>query len=95
MLLLPVALDLININLQGDKFITADGTLSGSNITMLKAVQNCVNFCGIGLADAINMASLYPSNLIKQELKGKIEVNSEADLLLLSPELNLIRVFKF
>jgi N-acetylglucosamine-6-phosphate deacetylase len=78
-----------------DKFITPDGTLSGSNITMVQAVHNCVNFCGISLPEAIRMASLYPSQLIKQsDIKGKIEVGYQADLLLLSAELSLIKVLK-
>ena len=82
--------------LQGDKFITPDGTLSGSNITMLQAVQNCIKHCGINLAAALKMASLYPATVIgQQNYKGEIEVGYAADLLLLSSELALQRVFKF
>ena len=82
--------------LQGDKFITPDGTLSGSNITMLQAVKNCINHCGITLATALKMASLYPATVMgQQNYKGKIEVGYSADLLLLSSELALQRVFKF
>ncbi|RYE48585.1 MAG: N-acetylglucosamine-6-phosphate deacetylase, partial [Sphingobacteriales bacterium] len=55
--------------LQGDKFITADGTLSGSNITMLQAVQNCVEHCGISIARAINMATANPASLLKSEIQ--------------------------
>lgn len=70
--------------LQGDKFITTDGTLSGSNITLVQAVQNAVENCDISLPDAINMASLYPARLIKQDhIKGKIEIGYQADLLIL------------
>lgn len=79
-----------------DKFITPDGTLSGSNITMIQAVQNCVNYCNIALVDALNMASFYPAKVMGQEnKKGKIDIGYDADLLLLSSELNLKRVFKF
>lgn len=82
--------------LEGDKFITADGTLSGSNITMLQGVQNCVNYCGINLSAALNMASLTPARVIGQEkYLGKIEVGQQADLLFLSPDLKLTKVFKF
>ncbi|RZK57557.1 MAG: N-acetylglucosamine-6-phosphate deacetylase [Pedobacter sp.] len=80
--------------LNGDKFITPDGTLSGSNITMLQAVQNCVNHCGISIADAIDMASLHPARLIWQDnFRGKIKVGYKADLLLLDKSLNLKKVF--
>lgn len=80
--------------LKGDKFITPDGTLSGSNITMLQAVQNCVSHCGISITDAIDMASLHPARLIGQDnFKGKIKVGYQADLLLLDESLKLKKVF--
>ena len=46
---------------------------------MLMAVQNCVNHVGIPLAEAINMASLYPAQLAGVN-KGKIEAGYDADL---------------
>lgn len=80
--------------LQGDKFITPDGTLSGSNITLLQAVQNCVRHCDISLADALKMASLYPVRLMGlTEKLGGIQTGSAADLVLLSEDLTLKRVF--
>jgi N-acetylglucosamine-6-phosphate deacetylase len=80
--------------LSGDKFITPDGTLSGSNITMLQAVQNCVEHCDIDLNDALSMASLYPAKLIGLEDKvGSINVGNVANLLLLTPEFQLNKVF--
>jgi N-acetylglucosamine-6-phosphate deacetylase len=82
--------------LQGGKFITPDGTLSGSNITMLQAVKNCIKHCGITAAEALKMASLYPATVIgQQNYKGKIEVGYTADLLLLSHDFTLQRVFQF
>ena len=79
--------------LLGDKFITPDGTLSGSNITMLQAVQNCVNYCDIPLKNALKMASLYPAMVIHQNhYKGKIEIGFEANLLILDEYLNLKQV---
>lgn len=80
--------------LSGEKFITSDGTLSGSNITMLQAVQNCVKHCDISLNDAINKASIQPARLMGLSDKiGSLAVGSNADLLLLDPELNLRKVF--
>ncbi|RZM19077.1 MAG: N-acetylglucosamine-6-phosphate deacetylase [Pedobacter sp.] len=35
----------------GDKFVMPDGTLSGSSLTMLQAVKNCVAHCGINLPE--------------------------------------------
>ncbi|WP_184546694.1 N-acetylglucosamine-6-phosphate deacetylase [Mucilaginibacter sp. FT3.2] len=67
-------------HLVGDKYVMPDGTLSGSSLTMLKAVENCVKQVGIELAEAVNMASLYPAQLAKQLKKGKIEKGFDADL---------------
>lgn len=80
--------------LSGDKFITADGTLSGSNITMLQAVQNCVLHCDIPLNEALNMASWYPAKLMGMAGKsGQLNVGNDANMLLLTPELQLNKVF--
>lgn len=76
--------------LVGDKFVMPDGTLSGSSLTMLQALKNCVTHCGIELKDAIKMSSLYPARLIGADnLKGKIKPGYQADLLVLDQELNL------
>lgn len=76
--------------LLGDKFVMPDGTLSGSSLTMLQAVKNCVDFCGINLTDALKMSSLYPARLIGEDkLKGKIKAGYQADVLVLDKELNL------
>jgi N-acetylglucosamine-6-phosphate deacetylase len=64
----------------GDRYVMPDGTLSGSCLTMLKAVQNCVNHVGIGLAEAINMASLYPAQLAGVN-KGRVQTGFDADLI--------------
>ncbi|WP_432713767.1 N-acetylglucosamine-6-phosphate deacetylase [Pedobacter sp.] len=80
--------------LKDGKFVTADGTLSGSNITMLNAVCNCVQHCSIPISMAINMASLQPSKLLKKEASsGSIAVGKAADLLLFNDDFKLQRAF--
>lgn len=79
--------------LQGDKYVTEDGTLSGSNISLLEAVQNCIHHCGIAPAEALNMASTYPSQVIKRHDLGELAPGKQATLLILSKELGLKRVF--
>jgi N-acetylglucosamine-6-phosphate deacetylase len=79
--------------LSGDKFVTADGTLSGSNITLLQAVQNCVRHCDVELSEALNMASTYPARLMKRTDLGEVAVSKKADLLVLSSELSIQQVF--
>lgn len=78
---------------KGNKFVMPDGTLSGSSLTMLEAVKNCVNHCDIELSQAIRMATEHPAKLIGIEnLTGKIAVEQPANLLVLDNELNLKKV---
>ncbi|MBD1367545.1 N-acetylglucosamine-6-phosphate deacetylase [Mucilaginibacter sp. ZT4R22] len=66
--------------LEGDKYVMPDGTLSGSSLTMLKAVQNCVEKVGIDLAEAVNMGTKYPAELAKMSKNGQINAGFYADL---------------
>ncbi|TCD27489.1 N-acetylglucosamine-6-phosphate deacetylase [Pedobacter psychrodurus] len=78
---------------KGNKYVMPDGTLSGSSITMLQAIKNCVTHCGISLNDAIKMGTLYPAQLIGIEnLTATIETGQQANLLVLDDELNLKEV---
>lgn len=63
------------------KYVMPDGTLSGSGLTMLKAVENCVKYADIDLAEAINMAALYPAQLAALN-NGRIEQGYNADLII-------------
>jgi len=73
---------------QGNKYVMPDGTLSGSALTMLTAVKNCVNHASISLPEAINMASLYPAQLASLKTKGKVEAGYDADLIIFDTEFN-------
>jgi N-acetylglucosamine-6-phosphate deacetylase len=70
----------------GDRYVMPDGTLSGSCLTMLKAAQNCVEHVGIDLAEAINMASLYPAQLAKMPHKGRIAAGCDADMIVFNAD---------
>jgi len=72
--------------LKTDRYVMPDGTLSGSCLTMLKAVQNCVEQVGIGLAEAVNMASLYPAQLASLTKKGKIAAGFDAGLIVFNDD---------
>ncbi len=67
-------------------YVMPDGTLSGSALTMLKGVQNCVRFADIPLAEAVNMASLYPARILKDELKGQVKKGCRADFIVFDAE---------
>ena len=77
--------------LEGDKYVIADGTLSGSALTMIKAVRNCVEKVGIPLEEALRMGSLYPARVIGLDNRfGKIAKGYSADFIVLNTEGQLI-----
>ena len=77
--------------LHSNHFTMPDGTLSGSNLTMLKAVQNCTQKVGIAIAEAVNMASLYPAQLMGWDKnKGKIAANFDADMIVFDAGYNVM-----
>lgn len=72
--------------LAGDKYAAA-GILSGSALTMYKAMQNLVNYCGIEMGEAIRMCSLYPAKLIGLDHElGKIKKGYKAKLVVINQE---------
>ncbi|RPE13408.1 N-acetylglucosamine-6-phosphate deacetylase [Chitinophaga lutea] len=63
-----------------DRYTLADGTLSGSAITLLQGVRNCVEHVGIPLDEALRMASTYPSRLMGMPERGVITPGQPANL---------------
>ena len=76
--------------LAGDKY-ESGGILSGSALTMAKAVKNLVENCQIELAEALRMCSLYPAHVIGLENRlGSIKKNHEAALVVMDKEFNVV-----
>lgn len=76
-----------------DKFVLPDGTLSGSALTMLKAVKNCIKHCAIDLPEAINMASIYPARLMGlANFSEGLAADTWTNMLVLDRDLNLKKV---
>ena len=71
---------------KGDRFTLSDGTLSGSNLTLLKAVKNCVEHAEIPLEEALRMASTYPAGVMNLSDRGKIEPGLKANLTIFSKD---------
>ena len=64
--------------LAGDKY-EADGVLSGSALTMLKACNNLMQFASIEMSEAIRLCSYYPATAIGLGHKlGKLELGYTA-----------------
>ena len=79
--------------LQGDKYVVADGTLSGSALTMVKAVRNVVQHCGIPLNEALRMAALYPARVMSlDDSRGNIGPGFAENFVLLDKSLNVLSV---
>lgn len=77
-------------HLNGDHYCTADGTLSGSAITMLQGVKNAIAHAGITLDESLRMASLYPAKAIGIDKDyGSIAVGKKAAMLLLNDDLEI------
>jgi N-acetylglucosamine-6-phosphate deacetylase len=76
--------------LSGPVELTADGAvrvagtryLAGSALDLGTAVANVVNFTGIGLADAVAMASRQPAMLLGRSDVGSLAPGSSADVVL-------------
>lgn len=73
--------------------LTKEEVLSGSKLTMLNAISNCVKFVGIELPEAVNMATLYPARVLGLENSfGSIQVGREASFVIFSESFNIINV---
>lgn len=70
-----------------DRYTMPDGTLSGSCLTMLNAVKNCVLYAGIPLEEALRMASTYPAHLIGDKNRGQIKEGFRADIIVIDKEI--------
>ncbi len=78
---------------KGDRYTLPDGTLSGSALTMMQAVANCVHHAGIPLEEALRMASLYPASLIGAESHGRIAPGTVANLVVFDGQYTVKQVF--
>jgi len=71
-----------------------DGTLAGSVLTMERAVQNMVEQAGLPLAAVLQLATEVPARILGvADRKGKLAESYDADVVVLSPQLAVERVF--
>jgi N-acetylglucosamine-6-phosphate deacetylase len=77
--------------LTGDKY-EAGNILSGSALTMSKAVQNLVNFGAIALDEALRMCSLYPAKVLGLKSHGKIAKGYNARMVVMDDQLILQQI---
>lgn len=64
----------------------ADGTLAGSDIDMAASVRFAVRHLGVGLDEALRMASLFPAMALRiDDVRGRLAAGMAADVVRLNP----------
>jgi N-acetylglucosamine-6-phosphate deacetylase len=82
------------ITLQGNRLTGPDGTLAGAHLTMMEAVRNAVAMLGIGIADALIMASRTPATFLGLEAElGAIAPGYRADLVAFDSKFEVIETW--
>jgi N-acetylglucosamine-6-phosphate deacetylase len=72
------------------KCVDENGTLGGSALTMIEAVQNTVEHAGIALDEALRMATLYPAKAMGVDQKlGRIKKGMVANLAIFDRDFNV------
>lgn len=97
----PVGTDLASFTLFGQEIRMIDdicrgpdGTLAGSNLDMARAFRNCVAMMKVDVVVASRMASTNPATFLGIAAeRGAISAGLRADLLHLTPELDVARVW--
>lgn len=76
--------------LNKDRYVTENGTLAGSCLTLGKAVKNMIEHVSIEPEEALRMASLYPAQVEgKSQILGKIAPGYQADMVVLDKNFNV------
>lgn len=79
------------VEVKDGKATLADGTLAGSTLRLPEAIKHMQEFSHCSLQDAIHMASATPARVLKIDAhKGEIAVGKDADLVVMSPRLNVM-----
>jgi N-acetylglucosamine-6-phosphate deacetylase len=70
----------------GEAVRLEDGTLAGSVATMDELVRRVAGLKGLGIEEAITMASRTPADLLGEPRLGRLEVGAAADIVILDRE---------
>jgi len=79
---------------EGGVCLLADhSALAGSASRMIDLVRTMVRDVDVPVHEAITMATENPARAIGLETKGRLSVGTDADFVVLSPELEVVRTF--
>jgi N-acetylglucosamine-6-phosphate deacetylase len=67
--------------------------LAGSASQMIDLVRTMMNTANVPLHEAIGMATQNPARAIGLETKGRLAVGADADFVVISPDLRVLRTF--
>jgi N-acetylglucosamine-6-phosphate deacetylase len=67
--------------------------LAGSASRIIDLVRIMVNRVGVPLHEAVTMATINPARALGMNTKGRLENGADADLVVLSPDLEVVRTF--
>jgi len=73
--------------------LTDRSVLAGSASRMIDLVKTAIDVVGLPLQEAIAMATENPAIAVGLETKGRLAVGADADFVVLSPELHVLRTF--
>jgi len=73
--------------------LTDRSALAGSAARMIDLVRNMVHDVAVPLHEAVAMVTQNPARALGLEAKGRLRVGADADLVVLSPDLEILRVF--
>lgn len=78
----------------GGRLTLEDGTLAGSDLSMIGAVRTLAGPVGLPLEEALRMASLYPARFLGVDAdRGRLAPGLRADLVHLSDDLDVTAVW--
>src|SRR5215813_10846322 len=73
--------------------LTDHSALAGSTARMIDLVRMLVREVNVALNEAISMATENPARAIGLETKGRLTVAADADFVVLSPQIGVVRTF--
>lgn len=80
------------ITVKGPLACNRQGVIAGSVLTLDRAIRNMIGFTGLPLRQVVKMATINQARLMGLEKKGRIEPGADADLVLLTKDLEVSAV---
>jgi len=77
----------------GACFLADRSALAGSSSRMIDLIRTMVREAGVPLHEAITMATASPARALGVKEKGSLEIGTDADFAILSPDLEVVQTF--